>query len=397
MRDNRTQIALLTLIVFFVGGMVGLERTVVPLMGARLFSLTSAGAALSFVVTFGLTKGIVNLIVGRLADLWGRRRLLILGFAVGMPVPLLLMTTSTWTGVLVANILLGLTQSLAWSMTVLMGVDRAGRRSRGLVVGLNEFAGYAGVALVAFVTAYVASRSGLRPQPFYLGLVIVTVGFLLSFLASDTRVLVQTEPDSPQGDGAHPSFARVILNTTLRHPTLSAASVGGLATNLKDGMVWGLLPLFLHIRHLNLTSIGAVAATYPAVWACGQLLFGPLSDRIGRKALIVGGLFVQGLALVALVLVSTFSGWLGAAVLLGLGTAMVYPTLIALVSDVSSPEWRASALGVYRSWRDLGYAVGALLAGLTADAFGAPTAMLVVALLMGVAALQAALRIRPSA
>lgn len=395
MGGNSLQIALLTVIVFFVGGMVGLERTVVPLMGVRLFALTSAGAALSFIVTFGVTKGVVNLLVGRLADHWGRRRLLLLGFAVALPIPFLLMLTRSWSGVLLANVLLGITQSLAWSMTVLMGVDRAGSRARGLVVGLNEFSGYAGVALLAFLTSYIAQRTALRPQPFYLGIALVVIGLLLSLGAHDTRSLVQAEADA-QPDRSRPSFGSVILRTTVGEPTLSAASLSGLATNLKDGMIWGLLPLFLHARHLNLLAIGTVAAVYPAVWASGQLVFGPLSDRIGRKQFIVTGLTLQASALLLFLLAASLPLWLFAAFLLGVGTAMVYPTLIALVSDVAAPTWRATALGVYRSWRDLGYAVGALLSGLTADAFGVPTAIGVIALVMALVALQAGLRIRVS-
>jgi MFS family permease len=396
MRSREAQIALLTIIVFFVGGMVGLERTVVPLMGVRLFGLASASAAFSFVVSFGLTKAVMNLFVGRLADLWGRRHLLLAGFAIGIPIPLLLMNASNWNGIIIANFLLGIMQSLTWSMTVLMGVDHAGSRARGLVVGLNEFAGYAGLSLVAFTTGVIAEWTHLRPQPFYLGIGLVIIGISLSFFAEETRILAHTETKIRQED-ASASFGTVILRTTLRHPSLSAASLGGLATNLKDGMMWGLLPLFLHARHLNLIAIGTVVAVYPAVWASGQLLFGPLSDHVGRKALIVSGLTLQGLALLVFLWAVSFWEWLIAAVLLGVGTAMVYPTLIALVSDMAAPTWRASALGVYRCWRDLGYAVGAIIAGFISDTIGIPAALLITALLMGVVAIQAGMRIRSPA
>lgn len=392
-RANRGQLALLTLVVLFVGGMVGMERAVVPLMGVRLFGLTSASAALSFIVTFGVTKGVVNLFVGRLADLWGRRRLLLLGWAFGLPIPFLLMLAPSWNGILLANVLLGLTQSLAWSMTVVMALDLAGPRARGLVVGLNEFAGYAGVALVALATGYIAQHTALRPQPFYLGAGAAALGLFLSLFTRDTGAHVRREAGA-QADRTQPSFARVFLDATFRQPSLSAASLGGLATNLKDGMIWGLLPLFLGARHLGLALLGVVVAVYPAVWALGQLVFGPLSDRVGRKGLIVGGLALQAAAIVLFIVLHALAGWLAAAFALGLGTAMVYPTLIALVSDVAAPSWRAAALGVYRSWRDLGYAVGALTSGLLADAFGIPAAMALIAVLLAAVAVQAGLRIR---
>ncbi len=371
LRANWRPIAVLAGLNVFVGGMVGLERTTLPLLGAEAFGLASASAALSFIVSFGLAKAVMNLFAGDLADRYGRRRLLITGWAFGLPVPLLVMWAPHWGWIVGANVLLGVNQSLAWSMTVVMKIDVAGPRRRGLVLGLNEFAGYGGVALASLAAGYIAAASALRPQPFLLGVGFVAIGLLVSVAyARETREFVHQE-SLDTGDGArHPGLARVFATVSWRDRVLPLLSQGGLVTNLKDGMAWGLFPMYFASKGLDLPTIALIVAIYPAVWGAGQLVTGPLSDRLGRRRLLVGGMWLQALGIGAMVLADGLLAWLAAAAVMGLGTAMVYPTYLAAVSDIAAPVWRASGLGVYRFWRDLGFAVGALLAGAMADALG---------------------------
>lgn len=349
----------------FVGGMVGLERTVVPLLGTEEFKLVLNSAVTSFIVSFGITKACVNLLSGALADRWGRKRVLILGWLVGLPVPIMLIYAPSWGWVVGANVLLGVNQGLAWSMAVVMKIDLVGAKQRGLAVGLNEFAGYFAVGLTALATGYLASVYGLRPVPFYLGIGYAAAGLLITlFFVRDTHVFAQS------GSGSPVSFRDIFLRTSWRDKKLFGACQAGLVNNLNDGMSWGILPLFFVAKGLDVASIGLLKFVYPAVWGLGQILTGPLSDTIGRRTLIGWGMVVQAIAIWLTLFGQGMPMWLGATMLLGLGTAMVYPALIAVVSDASEPAWRARSLGVYRFWRDMGYAIGALLAGIVADLVG---------------------------
>ncbi|WP_126282197.1 MFS transporter [Burkholderia stagnalis] len=379
LKENWRQFALLVLINALVGGMVGIERTVVPLIGSETFHIESTTLVTSFIVSFGLVKAVANLVSGQLADTWGRKRVLVAGWLLGLPVPFMIIAAPDWGWVVAANVLLGLSQGFAWSMTVIMKVDLAGPKGRGLAVGLNEFAGYFAVGLTAFLTGYLASRHGLRPAPIYLGIGYAAAGLILSVLVvRDTRGHVRLEAGETK-DAPSLSFREVFLLTSLRDPNLFAASQAGLVNNLNDGMSWGIFPLFFSGLGLGVERIGILKAVYPVVWGVCQVVTGPLSDRWGRKGLIVTGMWVQAAGLLLTASTTQFGWWLAASVLLGLGTAMVYPSLIAAVSDASEPGWRARSLSVYRFWRDLGYAIGALSAGLIADRFGFADAIFSVA------------------
>ncbi|HKO72493.1 MAG TPA: MFS transporter [Bradyrhizobium sp.] len=371
LKENWPQFALLLLVNAFVGGMVGLERTVVPLIGADEFHLASTTLIVSFIVSFGVVKACANLVSGHLADQWGRKRVLVLGWIVGLPVPFMLIAAPTWEWVIAANALLGINQGFAWSMTVIMKIDLVGPKSRGLAVGLNEFAGYLAVGVTAFLTGYIAQRYGLRPAPLYLGVAYALLGSALSILVvRDTRHHVRAEIAEHAQAAETMEFKHIFMLTSFRDRNLFAASQAGLVNNLNDGMSWGIFPLFFATFGLGVESIGILKAVYPATWGILQVLTGPLSDRWGRKGLIVGGMWVQAAALLLTAVTTTFGYWLIGSLLLGIGTAMVYPSLIAAVSDASHPSWRARSLSVYRFWRDLGYAIGALSAGIIADLLG---------------------------
>lgn len=371
LKQNWRQFSLLVLINAFVGGMVGIERTVVPLIGAEDFHIESATLITSFIVSFGLVKAFANLVSGQLADRWGRKHVLVIGWLIGLPVPFMIIGAPNWEWIIAANVLLGLSQGFAWSMTVIMKIDLVGPKSRGLAVGLNEFAGYFAVGATAFLTGYLASQYGLRPVPIYLGVFYAVAGTLLSMLVvRDTRHHVELEAKGAAKDESSLSFRDVFLLTSFKDRNLFAASQAGLVNNLNDGMSWGIFPLFFAGLGLGVERIGIIKAIYPMVWGVTQVVTGPLSDRWGRKGLIVGGMWVQAGGLILTAVSGAFSGWMAASVLLGLGTAMVYPSLIAAVSDAAHPSWRARSLSVYRFWRDLGYAIGALSAGLIADRFG---------------------------
>jgi MFS family permease len=371
LKENWRQFALLLVVNAFVGGMVGLERTVVPLIGSEEFRLASTTVVASFIASFGIAKALTNLVSGQLADGWGRKRVLVLGWVVGLPVPFLIIWAPSWGWIIAANVLLGISQGLTWSMAVIMKIDLVGPKSRGLAVGLNECAGYLMVGLTAFLTGWIASETGvLRPDPFYLGIGYAVLGLGLSaLLVRDTGEHVRLE--AAKHAKVEPiGFREAFLLTSFRDRNLFAACQAGLVNNLNDGMSWAIFPLFFAARGLGVEPIGVLKAVYPGVWGVLQIATGPLSDRIGRKGLIVAGMWVQAIALVMVPLLNGFSWWLTASILLGLGTAMVYPTLIAAISDVAHPTWRARSLSVYRFWRDLGYAVGALLAGVIGDTFG---------------------------
>ncbi len=368
---NWQQFALLVLVNAFVGGMVGIERTVVPLIGAEEFHLASNTLVTSFIVSFGVVKALANLVSGQLADSWGRKRVLVLGWLLGLPVPFMIMWGPSWGWIVAANALLGINQGFAWSMTVIMKVDLVGPKSRGLAVGLNEFAGYLALGLTAFLTGYLASRYGLRPTPIYPAVAYAVLGTLLSImLVRDTRGHVQAEISHNPKPLATKGFWEIFTLTSWRNRNLFATSQAGLVNNLNDGMSWGIFPLFFAGFGMGVEKIGILKAIYPATWGVLQVATGPLSDRWGRKGLIVVGMWVQALGLFLTAFTRTFEWWLLASLLLGLGTAMVYPSLIAAVSDASEPSWRARSLSVYRFWRDLGYAIGALSAGIIADLFG---------------------------
>ena len=370
LKENCSQFSLLILVNAFVGGMVGLERTVVPLVGSQEFGLVLRTAIFSFIVSFGVVKALSNLLSGSLADSLGRKRVLVAGWVVGVPVPFLIMLAPSWGWIVAANVLLGANQGLTWSMTVLMKIDLVGPRQRGLATGLNEFAGYLAVGLTALATGYLASVYGLRPEPFYLGVAYVLLGLLISiFLVRDTGEHVRLEMESHSSEPDPLTFREVFSRTTFKDRNLFAASQAGLVNNLNDGMSWGVFPLFFATFGLDVGRIGVLKAVYPAVWGVLQVVTGPLSDRWGRKGIIVAGMWVQAGGIFVTVLTRNFQWWLLGSVLLGLGTAMVYPSLIAAVSDASHPSWRARSLSVYRFWRDLGYAAGALSAGIIADVF----------------------------
>lgn len=387
LRANWQQFALLVLINAFVGGMVGLERSIVPLLGQRVFGLASTTAVLSFIVSFGMVKALASLFAGRLSDRIGRKGVLVTGWFVGLPVPFLIIFAPTWGWIVFANILLGINQGLCWSTTVIMKIDLVGPARRGLAMGINEAAGYLAVSLSAITAGYLAATYALRPQPFLPGIAFALAGLLLSLLfvresrghaRHEAALLIspleQTAAVIPQAQPAvqqaTPSFKDIFLLTSWKNHTLFSVCQAGLVNNLNDGLAWGLLPLFFAAHGLTLAQIGVLAGIYPGVWGVTQLLTGALSDRIGRKGMIAGGMMLQGIAIVLLVFTPTFTWWAIDLILLGLGTALVYPTLLAAVSDVVHPNWRASAVGIYRLWRDSGYAIGALMAGILADLFG---------------------------
>jgi MFS family permease len=396
LRANLAQFVLLVGVNALVGGMVGQERSLLSLLATQVFGLAAVSAALTYIVAFGLTKAATNLLAGTLADRYGRKPVLVAGWLVGLPVPLLVIWAPTWAWIVAANVLLGVNQGLCWSTTVIMKIDLAGPRRRGLAMGLNEAAGYGAVALTAYLTGLLAARHGLRPEPFFLGLAYAGLGLGLSaLLVRETRGHAQLEADLAEPNRATDvrlSAREVFVLTSLRERALSACSQAGLVNNAGDGLAWGLLPLLFARGGLSVARIGVLAALYPAVWGLSQLGTGPLSDRLGRKPLIVGGMLLQAVALAGTALAGSFPPWAASAVLLGAGTAMVYPTLLAAVGDVAHPTWRASAVGVYRLWRDAGFAVGALLAGILADLAGLRAAVWVVAALTAASGLVVAVR-----
>ena len=380
LRENLAQFSLLVVVNAFVGAMIGMERTILPAIAEQEFQLAAKTAVLSFIVVFGVTKALTNYLAGRLSDRLGRKHVLVGGWIIAAPVPFLLMWAPSWAWVLFANALLGVSQGLTWSTTVIMKIDLAGPSKRGLAMGLNEFAGYFAVAASALASGFIAAHHGLRPQPFYLGVGFVAIGLVLSSLfVRETKHHADLESKLHSGDSL--TQREIFWKTTLLDKNLSSISQAGLVNNLNDGMAWGLFPLFFTAAHMNLGEVGTLAAMFPATWGVAQLFTGAWSDRVGRKWLIASGMWIQAVGIVVVVQASGFAGFATGAVLLGVGTAMVYPTLLAAIGDVAHPSWRASSVGVYRLWRDLGYAVGALLAGITADALGLPAAMWLVAAL----------------
>ena len=385
-RENLAQFSLLVGVNALVGGMIGQERTVLPLLAEQEFGLTAFTATLTFIAAFGLVKAATNFFAGTLCDRYGRKPVLVAGWIIGVPVPLLLMWAPTWGWVIFANVLLGINQGLTWSTTVIMKIDLAGPQRRGFAMGLNEAAGYGAVAVTALATGFIAEQWGLRPAPFFLGLAYAGLGLSLSVLfVRETQAHVYHEaknhPPTGGDDRQDLTTGQIFMITSFREKALSSACQAGLVNNLNDGLAWGLFPIFFAANGLSIGRIGMLAAIYPAVWGLGQLYTGGLSDRIGRKPLIVGGMLTQAVAIAWIAAVDGFWPWVYGAAVLGAGTAMVYPTLLAVIGDVAYPTWRARSVGIYRLWRDTGFAVGALLAGVIADAVSIEAAIYTVAAL----------------
>jgi MFS family permease len=397
LRANLPQFALLVAVNALVGGMIGQERTVLPLLAHQVFGLTAFTAALTFIVAFGAVKAATNFFAGTLSDRIGRKPVLVAGWLIGLPVPLLLIWAPSWGWIIFANVLLGVNQGLTWSTTVIMKIDLVGPERRGLAMGLNEAAGYGAVAVTALATGLIASRYGLRPDPFFLGIAYAALGLgLSSVFVRETRGHARLEASQHQTTGhLHGGLTtgQVFKLTSFTERALSSCSQAGLVNNLNDGLAWGIFPLFFaQTVGLSIAKIGILAAIYPAVWGVGQLVTGAWSDHIGRKWLIAGGMWLQAGAIGLIAVSRGFGPWAFGAVLLGAGTAMVYPTLLAAVGDVAHPTWRASSVGVYRFWRDAGFAVGALLAGVVADAFSLEAAIWVVAALTALSGVIVAIR-----
>ena len=399
LKENLGQFSLLVLVNAFVGGMVGMERSILPQIAEQDFQLTAHSAILSFIALFGISKAMTNYVAGRWADQYGRKKTLLLGWFISIPIPFLLMWANSWSLILLANILLGISQGLTWSSTVIMKIDLAGPKNRGFALGINECAGYFSVALSALGTSYIAAEYALRPQPFYLGIALILFGGLLSlFLVKETKQFAELEQKQTPASSDEPQFSskELILHTSFKDKNLSSICQAGLFNNLNDGMAWGLFPLLFAQANQTLEAIGILTAIYPAVWGIGQLFMGGLSDKFGRKGLIIWGMWLQALGILGIALSSTFKGFATGSTCLGLGTAMVYPTLLAVIGDVAQPSWRASAIGIYRLWRDLGYAFGALVAGLVADYFGLVNASLLIAFLTAMSGVIVYLRLSES-
>lgn len=378
LRENWRQFALLVVINGFVGGMVGLERSILPQIAEQEFDIAARTAILSFIIVFGIVKAITNYYTGTLANKFGRRNMLIAGWVIGLPIPFILMFATSWNWIIVANVLLGINQGLTWSSTVVMKIDLVGERRRGLAMGLNEFAGYVAVALIAFLTGWIAGEYGLRPYPFYIGIVLVILGLLGSiFLIKDTKHHVAMESTQ----SVLPRLKNIFWDTTWKDKNLGSVTQAGLVNNLNDGMAWGIFPILLATKGFSLGEIGIITAIYPGVWGFGQLFTGAMADKFCKKDMLYMGMFLQAIALVFLIWASTMWHYSILAAALGLGTAMVYPTFLATVAENTHPEDRAKSIGIFRLWRDLGYAIGAILTGIIADLFSINAAIMFIAML----------------
>ncbi len=397
LKENLAQFSLLVGVNALVGGMIGQERTVLPLLAKDEFGLTAFTATLTFIVAFGAVKAATNFFAGTLSDRYGRKPVLVAGWIIAIPIPLLLIWAPTWAWVVFANILLGVNQGLTWSTTVIMKIDLVGPARRGLAMGMNEAAGYGAVAVTALATGYIAQRAGLRPEPFFLGIAYSGLGLGLSVLfVGETRDHARHEAAThvSTSDTHHEDLTtgEIFRLTSFRDKALSSCSQAGLVNNLNDGLAWGLFPIFFATAGLSITRIGVLAALYPAVWGLGQLYTGGLSDRVGRKPLNVGGMLTQAVAIAWIAATNSFNTWAAGAIMLGAGTAMVYPTLLAAIGDVAHPGWRARSVGIYRLWRDGGFAIGALLAGILADLISIPAAIYTVAAVTAASGIVVAIR-----
>ena len=399
MLANWRQFTLLVVVNAFVGAMVGLERSVLPPLAEEDFGLANRTAILSFLVTFGVVKAATNYFAGRLSDRIGRKPVLLFGWLAALPVPVMIIFAPSWNWVVAANVLLGINQGLAWSTTVIMKIDLVGPARRGLAMGLNETAGYAGVSLAALAAGYLAAAYGVRPAPFLLGVGFAVLGLLLTlFLVRETHEHAKLEASqsatSAENTADKPSGREIFVRTSFTDRNLSSLSQAGFVNNLNDGMAWGLFPLFFAAAGLAIAQIGVLAAVYPGVWSLGQLVTGWASDRLGRKWMIASGMWIQAGGILLTAATRSFASWIVGAVLMGLGTALVYPTLLAAIGDVAHPSWRASAVGVYRLWRDSGYAVVAVLAGVVTDLLGFTPAIVAVGALTAISGLVVAVRMR---
>ncbi|HOX82798.1 MAG TPA: MFS transporter [Chryseolinea sp.] len=378
LKENWKQFTLLVIVNAFVGGMIGLERTIVPQIAEADFGMAAKTAILSFIVVFGVTKAITNYYTGTLANRFGRKNLLVVGWFFALPVPILLIYAADWNWIIAANIFMGISQGLTWSSTVVMKIDLVGEKDRGFAMGLNEFAGYIALAVVAFLTGWIANNYGLRPYPFYIGIGMAIVGLLMSWLfVTDTNKHVKLEVTSSNIS----KLENLFWETTWHHKNLGSITQAGLVNNLNDGMVWGLFPLLLASKGFDLHQIGIIVATYPAVWGLGQLYSGKLADQYCKKTLLFIGMLIQGIALLGMVSANSFSLFIILSSFLGIGTAIVYPTFLAAISDYTHPDQRPKSIGIFRLWRDLGYAIGAVLTGIIADRFGLVAPILAIGLL----------------
>ncbi len=376
LKENWKQFTMLVIVNGFVGGMVGMERTIFPQFAEMQFGVSSKTAVLSFITAFGFSKALANYFTGKLANRYGRRNLLIAGWVLALPIPFMLIYAPSWAWVVFANVLLGISQGLTWSSTVVMKIDLVGKKNRGLAMGINEFAGYFSVGIVAFLTGYIANAYGILPYPFYLGIGISLLGLLLSWIwVKDTRNFALKEQETNNVALLH----NVFIDTTFRNKTLSSVTQAGLVNNLNDGMIWGLLPMLLLQLNFNQEASGWVAAIYPAIWGMGQLFTGKMADHYSKKRMLFWGMLLQGLAIMMLPWLSEFSALLIIAAVLGLGTALVYPTFLTTISQATAPTQRAESLGIFRLWRDLGYAFGAIISGIVADLFGLEIAIMLIA------------------
>lgn len=378
LRENWKQFTILVIVNGFVGGMVGLERTILPQIAEQEFAIAAKTAILSFIIVFGVVKAITNYYTGTLANKFGRKNLLVAGWIIGLPIPFILMLAKDWNWIIAANILLGVNQGLTWSSTVVMKIDLVGEKQRGLAMGLNEFAGYVAVALIAFLTGWIAGEFGTRPYPFYVGIVLVILGLFTSvFFVRDTRHHVTKESIRNNV----PDLKNIFWETTWKNKNLGSVTQAGLINNLNDGMVWGIFPILLASKGFSIGQIGTVTAIYPAVWGIGQLFTGKMSDEFHKKDMLYLGMALQGIALLFFVWADTILHFVILSSLLGWGTAMVYPTFLATVAENTNPHDRAKTVGIFRLWRDLGYAIGAILTGLIADWLSINAAILFVSLL----------------
>ena len=385
LRENALQFALLVLVNAFVGGMIGMERTIFPNFAETVFHISSKTAILSFITAFGFSKAVANYLSGRWANALGRRNILLIGWLIAIPIPFILIYAPTWNWVIMANVLLGFSQGLTWSSTVVMKIDLVGDKNRGLAMGLNEFAGYLSVGIVAFLTSWVVDQYGITPYPFYLGIFLSFAGFITTLVwIKDTHSFVQIDQNQSQV----PSLPHIFWDTSLRNKTLSSVTQAGLINNLNDGMIWGLLPIFLSSLAFDTQEIGSLAAIYPSIWGIGQLVTGRMADIYSKKAMLFWGMLLQGLAIMLIPFLSTYSTLAILSASLGIGTALVYPTFLSTIASATRPTQRAESLGTFRLWRDLGYAIGAILSGMAADQFGIGAAIQVIgALTIGSAVL----------
>ena len=391
LKENWKQFSLLVLINGFVGGMVGLERTILPRMAEVDFGIVAKTAILSFIVVFGISKALTNYYTGALANRVGRKNLLVIGWLFGLPVPILLIYATSWNWIIAANILLGINQGLTWSSTVVMKIDLVGEKNRGLAMGLNESAGYLAVGVVAFLTGWIAVEYGLRPYPFYMGIAFTLLGLLFSyFLVKDTAHHVHAEAKTSSIE----KLKNVFSETSWLNPNLGSISQAGLVNNLNDGMIWGLFPVLLASKGFDLEQVGKIVAMYPIVWGVGQLLTGRLADIYVKKNMLFWGMLLQGVSILLMLFTSSFSGYIVLSIGLGVGTAIVYPTFLAAIADYTHPQQRAKSIGIFRLWRDLGYAIGAILTGVVADAFDIATSVGLIGGLTMISALIIAVRMR---